>query len=305
MKILVTGPKGQLGHELLIQGNNSGYEILPSDHSDLDITDKARVKNRLEKFQPSLVVNAAAYTKVDQAETEQNLAFAVNRDGPANLAEICAMFEVPLIHISTDFVFDGEKGSPYIESDPVSPLSIYGISKQEGENEVRSRLKNHIILRTSWLYGVHGHNFVKTILKSGQEKETLYGVDDQSGSPTSAADLAETILNIISKIKHSSDIKWGTYHYCGLGITTWHKFAEEILKLARQYISIKTTNVKPLSTAEYTAKHADKRKKIAIRPSFSALDCSLIEKNFGISLKPWQNSLKTVIRQLCQKETEK
>ena len=282
---------------LLIQGNNSGYEILPRNHSDLDITDKTQVKNRLEKSQPSFVVNAAAYTKVDQAETEQNLAFAVNRDGPANLAEICAMFEVPLIHISTDFVFDGKKSSPYIESDPISPLSIYGISKKEGENEVRSRLKKYIILRTAWLYGVHGQNFVKTMLRLGKEKEVIPVVADQFGSPTSAADLAEAILNIISKIKHSSDINWGTYHYCGLGITTWHKFAEEILNLARQYISIKTTNVKPISTAEYPTE--------AIRPCFSALDCSLIKKNFRINPKPWQDSLKTVIRQLCQKETGK
>lgn len=173
MKILVTGSKGQLGHELLIQGNNLGYAILPADLPELDITDKTQVKHWLEKFQPSLVVNAAAYTNVDKAETEQNLAFAVNRDGPANLAEACAKFEIPLIHISTDFIFDGKKRSPYIETDPVYPLSIYGKSKQEGENEVRSRLKKHIILRTAWLYGVHGQNFVKTMLRLGREKQGL------------------------------------------------------------------------------------------------------------------------------------
>lgn len=297
MKILVIGSKGQLGHELLIQGNNSGYEILPADLPELDITDKTQVKHWLEKFRPSFVVNSAAYTNVDKAETEIDLAFAVNRDGPANLAEICALFKVPLIHISTDFVFDGKKSSPYIESDPASPLSIYGKSKQEGENEVRARLKKHIILRTAWLYGVHGHNFVKTMLRLGKEKEVINVVADQFGSPTSAADLAAAVLQIISRIKYSGDINWGTYHYCGHGITTWHKFAEEILNLAKHYIPIKTTNVKPISTAEYPTK--------AVRPPFSALDCGLIKKNFEISLKPWQDSLKTVIRQLCQKETEK
>ncbi|MBA3017670.1 MAG: dTDP-4-dehydrorhamnose reductase [Proteobacteria bacterium] len=297
MKILVIGSKGQLGHELLIQGNNSGYEILPADLPELDITDKTQVKHWLEKFRPSFVVNSAAYTNVDKAETEIDLAFAVNRDGPANLAEICALFKVPLIHISTDFVFDGKKKSPYIESDPASPLSIYGKSKQEGDNEVRARLKNHIILRTAWLYGVHGHNFVKTMLRLGKEKEVINVVADQFGSPTSAADLAAAVLQIISRIKYSGDINWGTYHYCGHGITTWHKFAEEILNLAKHYIPIKTTNVKPISTAEYPTK--------AVRPPFSALDCGLIKKNFEISLKPWQDSLKTVIRQLCQKETEK
>jgi len=297
MKILVTGSNGQLGDELLIQGNNFGYEILPADLPDLDITDKTQVKHRLEKYRPSFVVNAAAYTNVDKAETERNLAFAVNRDGPANLAEICAEFEIPLIHISTDFIFDGKKGSPYIESDIVSPLSIYGKSKQEGENEVRSRLEKHIILRTAWLYGVHGQNFVKTMLKLGRKKEVISVVADQFGSPTSAADLTEAILDIIATVKHSSDITWGTYHYCGEGITTWHRFTEEILGMARQYISIKTITVKPVSTAEYPTK--------ATRPCFSALDCGLIKKNFGISSKSWQNSLAIVIRQLCQKETEK
>ncbi len=297
MKILVTGSKGQLGHELLIQGNNSGYEILPADLPELDITDKTQVKHRLERFQPSFVVNAAAYTNVDKAETEQNFAFAVNRDGPANLAEACAKLEIPLIHISTDFIFDGKKSSPYIESDPVSPLSVYGKSKQEGENEVRSRLKKHIILRTAWLYGVHGQNFVKTMLRLGREKEVISVVSDQFGSPTSAADLAEAVLQIISRIKYSDNINWGTYHYCGHGITTWHVFAKEIINLAKHYIPIKTITVKPISTAEYPTR--------ATRPCFSALDCNLIKKNFGINIKPWQDSLKTVIRQVCQKETEK
>ncbi|MBC2696589.1 MAG: dTDP-4-dehydrorhamnose reductase [Desulfobacteraceae bacterium] len=298
MKILIAGSKGQLGHELLIQGNNLGYEILPADLPDLDITDKTQVKHSLEKFQPFLVVNAAAYTNVDKAETEQNLAFAVNRDGPANLAEACAKFDIPLIHISTDFIFDGKKSSPYIESDSVSPLSIYGKSKQEGENEVRSRLKKHIILRTAWLYGVHGQNFVKTMLRLGRKKEVISVVADQFGSPTSAADLTDAVLQIISRIKkYNGDINWGTYHYCGLGITTWHGFTEEILGLARQHISIKTKKVKSISTAEYLTK--------ATRPCFSALDCNLIKKNFSINIKPWQDSLKIVIRRLCQKEPEK
>ncbi|MCK5507894.1 MAG: dTDP-4-dehydrorhamnose reductase [Desulfobacterales bacterium] len=297
MKILVTGSNGQLGSELLIQGNNLDYEILPADLPDLDITDKTQVKQRLEKSRPSFVVNAAAYTNVDKAETEQNLAFAVNRDGPANLAEICAEFEIPLIHISTDFVFDGKKNYPYMESDSVSPLSIYGESKVQGEFEIRSRLKKHIILRTAWLYGVHGQNFVKTMLRLGREKEVISVVADQFGSPTSAADLTATILDIISGIQNSPDITWGTYHYCGEGITTWHWFAEEILKLAKHYIPIKTKKVKPISTDEYPTK--------ATRPGFTALDCGLIKKNFGISSKPWQDSLAIVIRQLCQKETEK
>ncbi len=290
MKILVTGSKGQLGRELTRQSKDFGFEVLAADLPELDITDLIQVEDMVEKSQASLVINAAAYTNVDRAETEQELAFAVNTTGPANLAVSCAKVDIPLIQISTDFVFDGKKGTPYIETDPVSPLSVYGKSKADGDNKVRSKAKKHIILRTSWLYGLYGQNFVKTMLRLGNEKESIKVVADQFGSPTSATDLAETLLAIADKIQNSSTVNWGTYHYCGHGVTTWHGFAEKIFEIARKYESIKITNVKPVTTSEYSTK--------AKRPSFSALDCSLIKKYFEITPEPWQKSLEIIINQI-------
>jgi len=292
MKIIIIGSKGQLGRELVSQSKNLGFEILGADLPQLDITNIIQVENTITNFQPSLVINAAAYTDVDKAETEQSLAFAVNSDGPTNLAVVCANSEIPIVHISSDYVFDGQKGTPYIETDPVSPLGVYGKSKTDGEKKIRFNIKNHIILRTSWLYGVHGHNFVKTMLTLGKEKETIPVVVDQFGSPTCAADLAETVLTIAARIQKRTEIDWGTYHYCGQGVTSWHGFAETIFTIARPYASIITTNIEPITTDKYPTR--------AKRPSFSALDCSLIKKRFGISPKPWQGSLKITIDRILR-----
>lgn len=285
MKILVTGSKGQLGTELILQGRNFGFEIIGADLPELDITDINQTRAAVSDSQAFLVINAAAYTAVDKAETEPELAFAVNRDGPANLAESCAGADIPLIHISTDFVFDGKKRTPYLEADALSPVSVYGKSKAAGEDAVRERIKQHIILRTSWLYSVHGYNFVKTMLRLGSEKEVIRVVADQYGCPTSAADLAEAVLRIAAQLRESGEIQWGTYHYCGAGITTWHGFAEAIFELAG-----KTTAAEPIPTAEYPTP--------AQRPAFSALDCTRIQENFGIGPRPWKKSLKEVVEKL-------
>ncbi len=290
MKILITGSKGQLGWELVRQSKHFDFDILGVDLSHLDITDRLQVESIFKNFQPSLVINAAAYTNVDKAETDQKLAFAVNRDGPANISDCCSKADIPHLHISTDFVFDGNKGTSYVESDPVSPLSIYGKSKAYGEDAVRSRLRKHIILRTAWLYGVHGHNFVKTMLKIGKEKRVIKVVADQYGSPTRAADLAGAVLTIAEYIRNFAEVDWGTYHYCGLGVTTWHGFTETIFDIAGEYGLVKIPQVKPISTADYPT--------AAKRPVFSALDCEQIKKNFGIIPKPWQESLKITIGQI-------
>ncbi len=291
MKILVTGSKGQLGSELLTQGKHSAkypdFIIFPVDLPELDITDKAQVGDVFKSFQPSLVVNAAAYTNVDKAETEQQLAFAVNRDGSACLAEACADADIPLVHISTDFVFDGKNKTPYVETDPVSPLGIYAKSKEHGEQEIRNRLKKHVIIRTSWLYGVYGHNFVKTMLRLGRENKVIRVVADQHGSPTSAADLAGAVFTIAGHMRDDMETCWGTYHYCGQGITTWHGFAEKIFEIAGKYGMSQTPDVEPIITAEYPTP--------AKRPSYSAFDCGLIQKNFGISTVPWEKSLEIAL----------
>jgi len=267
MKILVTGSEGQLGWELLRQGDKLGFEILPADLPEVDITDSDLISELLQRCKPSLLINAAAYTNVDKAEADQKAAFAVNRDGAAVLARQCQVEQIPLIHVSTDFVFDGLKKRPLLENDPIAPIGVYGQSKAAGEEEVRTQLKAHIIVRTAWLYGVHGHNFVKTMLRLAKERETIRVVDDQYGCPTCAFDLAEALLTIAGRIRDNAEIIFGTFHFCGKGIATWFDFTS------------------PTAAA---------------RPSYSALDCGLIEKRFGIIPKPWQASLKIAIDRIFE-----
>lgn len=288
MRILVTGANGQVGWELARRGARKGFDILALDHATLDITDSSAVNREVSGSGASVVVNAAAYTAVDQAESESELAFAANRDGPAYLASACAEAGIPLVHISTDFVFDGEKKGPYLETDQDSPLSVYGKSKAAGEVAVRERLREHIILRTSWVYGVHGRNFVKTMLRLGREKDVIQVVADQYGCPTYAADLADAILKIAAQMQDNSEITWGTYHYCGKGVTSWHGLGEATLSLAKKYTSLRVKTIEAIRTAEYPTP--------AKRPFNSALDCSLVEKTFNIHPKPWRESLAQMIK---------
>lgn len=290
MKLLIIGSKGQLGSELVRKCKRNDFSFLAADLPEFDITDLSCVEKTLADFNPSIILNASAYTNVDDAEINPEIAFSVNRDGPANLAISCDKKKIPIIHISTDYVFDGSKGQPYTESDPVSPLGVYGKSKEEGESRLRSILRQHIILRTSWLYGTNGNNFVKTMLQFGNKKERLKVVSDQYGCPTCATDLAEATVNISKQISQSRKIIWGTYHYCGLGITTWHKFSKTIFKIASQYQNFNAPSVEAVTTAEYPTR--------AKRPLFSALDCGLIKKHFGININPWQESLTKTIEHM-------
>jgi dTDP-4-dehydrorhamnose reductase len=295
MRVLIIGANGQLGWELCRKGKKRGFDIVPLDLPEFDITDPPAVIKQIRQGGVSLIINGAAYTAVDRAESEPALAFAVNRDGPAYLASACAKAGIPLIHISTDYVFDGRKKGPYLETDPVSPLGVYGRSKAAGETEVKGHLKEHVILRTAWLYGVHGHNFVKTMLRLGSEKEVLRVVDDQYGCPTFAGDIAEAILAISSKIGERCDIPWGTYHYCGKGVTSWHGFTEKIFDLAKPHNSLIVKKVEPITSEEYSTYSAK-------RPANSVLDCSLLTKTFGISPLPWHESLAHMIDQYYKTE---
>ena len=290
MKVMIIGSEGQLGWELCRRGASHGFDIIPLDIPGFDITNPAAVKAAVNQPSISLVVNASAYTAVDKAESEPERAFAINRDGPALLASSCAEAGIPLIHISTDYVFDGSKKGPYLETDPVSPLGVYGRSKAAGEAEIRKVLKEHIIIRTAWLYGIHGNNFVKTMLRLGKEKERLRVVSDQYGCPTYAGDLAEAILTIAKQIGERRDIAWGTYHHCGKGETTWHGFTEKIFELARQYDSFAIKKVEPITTAEYPTP--------ARRPFNSVMDCSVLTKNFGVCPIQWQESLARMVYEM-------
>ena len=290
MKIIVTGANGQLGKELVRQGNRLPWHIKALSHNELDITKKLNVRHLFLSENPDFIINCAAYTKVDDAEIYSEIAFNINQKGVAILSESCEEYNVPIVHISTDFVFDGKKQIPYVETDPVSPLGVYGKSKALGELEIIDRLEKYIIIRTSWLYGVDGQNFVKTMLKAGLKNKTLNVVNDQFGSPTSVVDLASAIIKIIKSLEETQNSKWGLYHYCGEGIVSWHGFAEAIFHIAGlDPMPI----VRPITSDQYPVK--------AKRPCFSALDCTKISETFGIKAKPWKESLVIVVNQLSAK----
>jgi len=290
MNILVTGAEGQLGTELVRQAPACGVVVTAPLLAEMDLTNYARVEEVFATVRPAAVINAAAYTLVDRAETESNLAFAVNAAAPAHLARLCSRAGIPLFQVSTDYVFDGRKQTPYVENDPVAPLGVYGRSKAEGEAAVRSTLREHLIVRTAWLYSPYGSNFVRTILRLAAEGKELRIVDDQVGSPTCAADFAEALLSIAGQLRSGGEIPWGTYHYCGRGITSWFGFARHILQTLTARRHIDDYRVVPITTREFPT--------AADRPAFSALDCSRIQAGFGISLKPWQESVEQTIDRL-------
>jgi dTDP-4-dehydrorhamnose reductase len=294
MTILIFGASGQLGHELIRQSQLSQRPVNAPTRSQFDITQISEVKEAFAKFCPSIVINAAAYTDVDGAESEAERAYGINKAGAENLARNCAKLQIPLVHVSTDYVFDGSKGTPYVETDPITPLGVYGRSKAEGDDIIRAALPEHIIVRTSWLYSGHANNFVTTILSLGRQKKELDVVADQFGSPTSATDLAEVLLHLASQVLNRSEIPWGTYHYCGEGVTTWYEFANSIFKIAGQHECFQLTRLNPITTEEFPT--------AAQRPQNSSLDCGRIEQKFGIHPKPWQISLSLVIEQVYRKQ---
>jgi dTDP-4-dehydrorhamnose reductase len=289
--ILVIGAKGQLGLELIRQGETYDGDIVGVDVDELDITHQSAVQTYLNQQAFSVVINAAAYTAVDQAEKESEITFSVNRDGPRNLALACNEKSIPLVHVSTDYVFDGLKSGSYREDDLLSPVGVYAHSKAEGELWVAKAVRRHIIVRTAWLYGVHTNNFVKTMLRLGREKTELSVVNDQHGCPTSAAALASVILTICRKILASDNLNaWGVYHYCDAGETTWYGFAEKIFDIAASYEILALQKLVPITTKEYPTP--------AKRPPNSVLSCDKIQRTFNIQRKPWEENLEEVMQRL-------
>lgn len=295
MTILIIGCKGQVGTELCIQMEKSKTDFIAADLPEIDITDPSSVEKYIGLPQIKLVINAAAYTAVDKAESDEETAFAVNAKGPGLIAQFCKIKDIPLIHISTDYVFDGTKSSAYLVDDPVSPAGVYGKSKAAGDSLIQSILEKHIIIRTSWLCSAHGTNFVKTMLRLGREKETIKVVNDQRGCPTFASDIAEAIIMISEKYVRNHDIPWGIYHYCGKGETTWFAFAEQIFELAGRNQTFKLKSLLPIPSSEYPTPTK--------RPMNSVLNCNKIIKNFGIQPKPWKESLKKTLLDLYLQES--
>jgi dTDP-4-dehydrorhamnose reductase len=291
VKLFLTGGEGQLGTELIRLAAASGIEIAAPTMAAMDLTDPGQVEAAFSAFRPAAVINAAAYTAVDRAETERELAFAVNAAAPAHMARLCARAGIPLIHISTDYVFNGRQRTPYREDDPVSPLGVYGRSKAEGEAAVRREIGAHLIVRTAWLYSPHGTNFLKTIVRLAYEKSELRIVDDQVGCPTCAEDLAEAVLVMAGRFGTSAEIPWGTYHYCGRGETSWFGLASHIVAVLAARRRTALARVLPIPTRDYPTP--------AARPAFSVLDCSRIQALFGISPRPWKAAVeKTLDRML-------
>lgn len=291
MRILVCGSNGQVGHELVARAAGFGLEATGLNRQQLDISEPGQVADALQQFQPGLVINAAAYTQVDKAETEIARAYAVNRDACGILADAASRARIPLLHISTDYVFAGDGSIPYRESDLAVPNGVYGASKRAGELEIQARLDEHLILRISWVYGAYGNNFVKTMLRLGAQRDALSVVADQFGCPTLAGSIAEVLLELAGRYASSGRLAWGLYHYSGASPCSWYDFAVEIFRQAQEKgLLASCPQVHPINTAQYPTP--------ARRPAWSVLDCSLIEKTFGIAARDWHGELSRMLDEL-------
>ena len=280
-KVLVTGGNGQLASCIRDVASSSAYKFVYVDLPEFDITDMKKVDTFFRTNSIAYCINCAAYTAVDKAETEKEIAEAVNATGAKNLAKACNDHKAVMIQISTDFVFDGAQGTIYAEADNTNPLGVYGMTKLQGEEAVSETVKEHFIVRTSWLYSEHGHNFVKTMLRLGAEGVALNVVSDQIGTPTYAGDLAKLILQLIEE--ESKD--FGTYHFSNEGVASWYDFAKAIFELANT-----RCEVLPIKTMAYPTP--------AKRPPFSVMDKSKIKDTFKIEIPYWRNALERMLGRL-------
>lgn len=285
MKILVTGAKGQVGTDVVLEAESRGHEVFGFASSELDITDKSSVDSVLVSIKPDVVINAAAYTAVDKAETEKELAYAVNETGVKNLAETCKKLDIPLLHISTDYVFDGEKKEPYVETDIPNPTSVYGMSKLAGEVALQNIWHKHIILRVSWVFGEHGNNFVKTMLRLAKERDEISVVNDQFGAPTPAKAIVECLLDITEKNDFGeSEFSWGVYHYQSDPGVSWYEFAKEIFRQARESGVInKDMIVNPIVSDQFPTP--------VRRPLNSKLDGGRINNILSVPISEWKTAI--------------
>jgi dTDP-4-dehydrorhamnose reductase len=290
--ILVAGKTGQLARAITVLAEERKLPLFALGPPELDLGNVESVDQITVAKSPQAIVNAAAYTLVDKAESEPDLAFKINCDGAAHLARAAARLRIPFIHVSTDYVFDGTKTTAYQEDDSPSPLSAYGRSKRAGEVAVLDAHPGAIIIRTSWIYSPYGQNFVKTMLRLAETRECVRVVDDQHGAPTSAQDLAEAILEILKQIE-STKVKstGGIYHITAAGETTWYGFAAEIFAGWAKRKNIRIPILEPISTADYPTP--------ARRPANSRLDCSKAAQIFGIHLPRWQQSLEICLGALA------
>jgi dTDP-4-dehydrorhamnose reductase len=295
MRIVVTGKQGQVVQSLLARGNAAGVEIIALGRPELDLAVPLTIEKSLTGARPDVIVSAAAYTAVDKAESEPELAFAINAAGAGEVARVAAILDVPIIHLSTDYVFDGTKPEPYVETDETGPVSVYGSSKLAGEQQVAAATNNHVILRTAWVYSPFGNNFVKTMLRLAETRDTLRVVGDQRGCPTSALDIADAVIAIAQRLLADKDPSLrGVFHLTGSGEATWAEFAEEIFSGLKARTG-KTVAVEHISTAEYPTP--------ATRPANSRLNGERLRESFGLQLPAWQGSTKSILSDIILKET--
>lgn len=290
---LVTGADGQVGSALAAENGLHGIAVTALPRRLLDISDPDSIARAIAAHKPDIVINAAAYTAVDKAESEPEAADLVNATGPALLGAACRSAGIPLFHISTDYVFDGGAGRPWREDDPVNPLGAYARSKAAGEARLREETDRHLVLRTAWVFSAHGVNFVKTMLRLAAERDRLSVVDDQTGCPTSANDVARALLQMAASCmdmaQAGNEPPWGTYHFCNAGITSWCGFARAIMEGSARRGG-PSVPVAPIATAEYPTP--------AKRPANSALDCGKVKDVFGIVPRSWKESLGDVLDRL-------
>ncbi|MBO2568859.1 dTDP-4-dehydrorhamnose reductase [Shewanella algae] len=286
MRVLITGCNGQVGH-CLTERLKSIAEILALGFKGLDITNREAVFNTVAKFRPDYIINAAAHTAVDRAEQEIELSYAINCDGPRYLAQAAKVYGAVMLHISTDYVFDGAGNSPYKETDSTGPQGIYGQSKLAGEQAVAEDCPQHLILRTAWVFGEHGNNFVKTMLRLAQGRDELNVVGDQFGGPTYAGDIADALISMVRYLEQGKQPQWGVYHFSGMPYASWFDFASAIFQSAEQHdVFTKQPKLSAIPSSAYPTP--------AKRPANSRLDCSKIKNQFGIEPSDWNAALNNI-----------
>ena len=295
MRIAVTGKSGQVTSALQAL-KAPDIEVITIGRPELDLLAPSMVRETIAKLKPDVVVSSAAYTAVDKAESDEAAAFAINRDGAGAIAAAAAELSIPVIHLSTDYVFDGDKLERYVESDPVGPVSVYGRSKLEGEYAVAAANENHVILRTAWVYSTFGHNFVKTMLRLAETRDELSVVSDQLGCPTSANDIAEAIVKIAARLSTDSspDLR-GVFHLAGSGETNWAEFARYILSILEEKTGRRVI-VRDIATADYPT--------AAKRPANSRLCCDKLKRLYGVSMPEWQVSTRAAVTNLLEEPKE-
>ena len=293
--IFLTGKDGQVGSALAPVLARLGT-LVAVGRKECDLANPDAIARAMREARPAIIVNAAAYTAVDKAESDRNGAYALNARAPAILADLAKEQGATLLHYSTDYVFDGAKASPYVETDPTSPVSVYGASKREGESAIRTALERHLILRTSWVFSARGSNFLKTMLKLATERESLNVVADQVGAPTPAAWIAEATAQIVARVlADAATVPYGTYHMTAGGETSWHGYATCLIEEARRLgLPVKTVpgGIKPIPASAYPAP--------ARRPANSRLDTAKLKAGFAITPPAWQDGVATTLRSLAQ-----